>query len=102
MNRRGGSMVVCSLFFSMFIVGCQGQKAADQTQGSPDATADSPRSAPESAKSAIKKALEPKPLVVPADSVIQVVLDQTISSKTASSGDNFSATVESPVEVEGK
>lgn len=100
--RRGGSMVVCSLFLSMFILGCQGQKAADQTQGSPDATADSAPSAAESAKSAIKKALEPKPLVVPADSVIQVVLDQTISSKTARSGDSFSATVASPVEVEGK
>lgn len=102
MIRRGGSVVLCSLFFGMFIVGCQGQKAADQTQGTPDGTAGSAPSAAESAKNAVRRALEPKPLVVPADTVIRVVLDQTISSKTARSGDNFSGTVESPVEVEGK
>jgi hypothetical protein len=56
----------------------------------------------ESAKNAVKKAIEPKPLVVPADTVIAVVLDQTISSKTSKPGDRFTATVESPVEVEGK
>jgi hypothetical protein len=56
----------------------------------------------DAAKSAVKKALEPKPLVVPADTVIAVVLDQTISSKTSNSGDRFTATVESPIEVEGK
>ena len=102
MIRRGGSVVLCSLFFGMFSVGCQGQKAADQTQGSPDGTANSAPSAAESAKNAVKRALEPKPLVVPADTAIRVVLDQTISSKTARSGDSFSATVESPVETEGK
>jgi hypothetical protein len=103
MIRRGGSLVVCSLFLSMFIVGCLGQKAADQqTQNSADTTAGSAPSAAESAKNAVKRALEPKPLIVPADAVIQVVLDQAVSSKTARSGDNFSATVEAPVEVEGK
>src|SRR5207253_3676628 len=103
MIRRSGSLVVCSLFLSMFIVGCQSQKAADQqTQGSGNATAGSAPSAAESAKNAVKRALEPKPLVVPADTVIAVVLDQTISSKTAHSGDKFSATIESPVDIEGK
>jgi hypothetical protein len=56
----------------------------------------------ESAKTAIKKAIEPKPLVVPADTVLAVVLDQTISSKTTSSGEKFSATVQTPVEIGGK
>jgi hypothetical protein len=56
----------------------------------------------ESANTAVKKVLEPKPLVVPADTPIEVVLDETISSKTARAGDKFTATVESPVEVEGK
>ena len=103
MIRRVGSLVVCFLFFSMFSVGCQGQRAADQqTQDNSDAAAGSAPSGAESVKSAVKRALEPKPLVVPADTVIQVVLDQSISSKTARSGDNFSATVESPVEVAGK
>jgi hypothetical protein len=102
MIRRCASIVVCSLFLSLVIAGCQSQKPADQqAQGGSDATASSP-SAAESAKNAVKKALEPKPVVVPADTVISVVLDQTISSKTARPGDKFSATIESPVEIEGK
>ena len=101
MIRRCGSIAVCSLFFGLFLAGCQGQKTADQQAGGPDATASSP-SAAESAKTAVKRALEPKPLVVPADTVISVVLDQTISSKTAHAGDKFSATIESPVDIAGK
>src|SRR5215471_2535361 len=100
---RRTSLVSCSLFLGLVIAGCQGQKSADQqAQGGSDATASSFSSAAESVKDVIKKALESKPLVVPADTVISVVLDQTISSKTANSGDKFSATIESPVEVEGK
>src|SRR4029077_3891407 len=77
------------------------QKPADQSQSSsPDASATP--SVTEAARSAVKKAIEPKPLVIPADTVIAVVLDQTVSSKTSKSGDRFTATVESPVEVEGK
>jgi hypothetical protein len=74
-------------------IGCQ--KPADQPAGA-DAN-----SSP-SVVDAVKKVIEPKPLVVPADTMIAVVLDQTLSSKTSKSGDRFTATVESPVEVEGK
>jgi hypothetical protein len=56
----------------------------------------------DTAKDAVKRAIEPKPLVVPADTVIAVVLDQTVSSKTSRPGDRFTATVESPIETEGK
>jgi hypothetical protein len=103
MIRRSASIVVCSLSLGLLIAGCQGQKTADQqASGGPDASATSSPSAAESAKSAVKRALEPKPLVVPADTVISVVLDQTISSKTAHPGDKFSATIEAPVEIDGK
>lgn len=97
MIRRCTSILVCSLFLGALIAGCQGQKTADQ-QASGDTNANSSPSMAES----VKKALEPKPLEVPADTVIAVVLDQTISSKVNHSGDKFSATVESPVEVEGR
>ncbi|HYL83061.1 MAG TPA: hypothetical protein VE263_02410 [Candidatus Angelobacter sp.] len=97
MIRRISSIVVCSLFLGFLPAGCQ--KPADQQAG---ADANSSPSMTESAKTAVKKVLEPKPIVVPADTVIAVVLDQTISSKTAKSGDRFSATVETPVEIEGK
>jgi hypothetical protein len=102
MIRRFASLVVCSLFLGLFIAGCLGRKSADQQAGGPDAAANSSPSAAESAKNVVKRALEPKPLFVPADTVISVVLDQTISSKTAHSGDKFSATIESPVDIGGK
>jgi hypothetical protein len=97
MNRRFISVSVCFLGIGLLFTGCQ--KSADQQSG-PDANS-SPSMA-DAAKSAVKKAIEPKPLVVPADTVIAVVLDQTISSKTSNSGDRFSATVETPIEVDGK
>src|SRR6266849_9200032 len=97
MNRCLATISLSALTVGMLVAGCQ--KAADQ-QSSPDAN--SSPSVAETANNAVKKALEPKPLVVPAETVIAVVLDQTISSKTSKPGDRFSATVESPVEVDGK
>src|SRR5260370_20021125 len=97
MNRFLATISLSTLSVGMLVAGCQ--NAADK-QSSPDANS-SPSMA-ESAKTAVQRAIEPKPLVVPADTVIAVVLDQTISSKTSKPGDRFSATVESPVEVDGK
>jgi hypothetical protein len=97
MNRRFAAVSLCAFSIGLLAVGCQ--KSADQ-QSSPDANA-SPSMA-EAAKTAVKKAIEPKPLVVPAETTIAVVLDQTISSKTSKPGDKFTATVEAPVEVAGK
>lgn len=97
MNRCLAIVSLCAISIGALLAGCQ--KPADQ-QSTSDANSSS--SMAESAKTAVKKALEPKPLVVPADTVIAVVLDQSISSKTSKSGDKFTATVESPVEIEGK
>jgi len=97
MIRRFVPLFSCAVYAFTLIAGCQ--KPADQQNA---ADANSSPSMTESAKSAVKRALEPKPLVIPADSVLTVVLDQTLSSKTSKSGDKFSATVESPIEVEGK
>jgi hypothetical protein len=44
----------------------------------------------------------PRPIVVPADTPITVVLSSTISSKVARPGDEFEATVSEPVVVEGR
>src|SRR3981189_1334678 len=97
MNRFLATISLSTLSVGMLVAGCQ--NAADK-QSSPDANS-SPSMA-ESAKTAVQRAIEPKPLVVPAETVIAVVLDQTISSKTSKPGDRFTATVESPVEIEGK
>ena len=101
MNRGLASLLSAVFCGGLLIAGCQ--KAADQPAGT-DANA-TPNAAPsttESAREAVKKVIEPRPLVIPADTPIEVVLDQTISSKTAHAGDKFTATVESPVEIEGR
>src|SRR2546422_6444208 len=97
MNRCLATISLSAFSIGVLVVGCQ--KPADQ-QSSPDANA-APSMA-DAAKTAVKKVIEPKPLVIPADTVIGVVLDQTISSKTSKAGDKFTATVESPIEIEGK
>jgi hypothetical protein len=100
MNRRFVAISLSAFFLGVLVAGCQ--KAADQQQAGPGPDANSSPSMTDAAKDAVKKAIEPKPLVVPADTVIAVVLDETLSSKTSRSGDRFTATVEAPVEVEGK
>jgi len=50
----------------------------------------------------MKEAIAPKPIVVPAGTPIEVTLDQSLSSKTATSGQAYLATVEAPVEIDGK
>ena len=97
MNRRLALLSLSAFSLGALVAGCQ--KSADQPS-TPDANA-SP-SVTDAAKDAVKKVIEPKPLVIPADTVIPVVLDQTISSKTSKPGDKFTATVESPVEIDGK
>jgi hypothetical protein len=44
----------------------------------------------------------PPPLVVPAETVISVNLDQAVGSKISTPGQAFSATVASPVSVDGR
>jgi hypothetical protein len=94
-----GLLTAGCLFLSL--AGCQ--KSADQ-----QSPADAASSGPEATKSEAakseprRKVEEARPIVVPADTEVTVVLDQTLSSKTATSGQTFSATVEAPIEVEGK
>ena len=101
MNRRlmFGVLATGCLFLSL--AGCQ--KSADQ-QATTD-TAASPGSEPvksEAAKSEPKRVVEVRPLIVPAGTEITVVLDQTLGSKTSTSGQTFTATMEAPVEIDGK
>ena len=110
MNRRLSSASVYAFCFALALAGCQ--KSADQAATSSSATdasapdaADSSSSSSEAAKSAAKKPeppAPPKPIVVPADTVLAVVLDQAVGSKISTPGQAFSATVQSPVEVDGR
>src|SRR5260370_33794659 len=100
MNRCLAKISLSAFSIAALVAGCQ--KPADQ-QSSPDANANANNAAPsmaDAAKTAVQKAIEPKPLVIPADTVASDVLDQTISSKPTRAGDKVTATVEAPIEIE--
>src|ERR1700730_6942481 len=111
MNRRLSSASVYAFCFALALAGCQ--KSADQAASStsatdssaPGAADSSASSSSQAAKSAAKKPEPPpppKPIVVPADTVISVVLDQAVGSKISTPGQAFSATVQTPVEADGR
>ena len=107
MSRPHSLVTLIALALLLAVSGCQ--KPADQS-ATPDSSANSPNGSPanstsdsaSTAKSASRKPPAPKPLVVPADTPITVVLDEPIGSKTSSTGQNFSATVSSPIEADGR
>jgi len=107
LSRMNSSVVVPSLALLLLVSGCQ--KSTDQSATPDSASSSSPSGAPgapnnrsSSDKSSIREAFTPKPLVVPAETTITVVLDEPLSSKTSETGQNFSATVSSPIEIDGK
>ncbi len=101
MIRRLSTVWICATL-ALALTGCS--KSADQAANgdSADSSSSSSGGSAGKTKSAMKEKEAPKSVVVPADTVIPVVLDQTLSSKTATSGQSFLATVETPVEVNGK
>ncbi|HKW56571.1 MAG TPA: hypothetical protein VJN42_04370 [Candidatus Acidoferrum sp.] len=102
MNRLLVTASLGAFFLAAMFVGCS--KPANQTTSTDTVPAPgSPGSPAASSSSASKKeaASRPRPIVIPADTEISVVLDENLGSKTSSTGQTFSATVESPVEVEG-
>jgi hypothetical protein len=100
--RRFSTFSLGAITLAMALTGCS--KSADQTANNSDSATDTnaSNSSSKSKSSSIKDVFTPKPLVVPADTAIEVVLDESLSSKTATPGQSFQATVETPVEIDGK
>jgi hypothetical protein len=99
--RRFSYLSLGAITLALVLTGCS--KSADQAANSSDSSTDSSSSGkPKSAVSAIRDAIAPKPIVVPEGTELEVVLDESLSSKTATAGQSFDATVESPVEIDGK
>jgi len=80
--------------------------APNQTsqQGASDQqTAQAPTPAPQPVASQPTPPPEPpKPVVIPAGTILDVVLDQALGSKSSQTGDKFSATLANPVSIAGK
>lgn len=96
-----------SLYLSLVGLGCNSKPADSTASNSSDSTASTApdsnmaNSGSGSAMSSMK-AEAPKPLVVPAGTVLTVRLGQAVGSKISSPGATFTASVASPVAVEGK
>jgi hypothetical protein len=99
MNRRPLNLLLPALLSGILLAGCQ--KSADQpaTSSTPGSSTDATQSAQAPPAPVVPPA--PPPIVVPARTAIPVVLDQSISSKTAAAGQSFSATLQAPIAVDG-
>src|SRR5262244_3963378 len=85
-----------ALGFLLLLAGCQ--KSVDQQQTA--AGAGPTPTANQSGKEATPTA--PEPVVIPAGTLISVVLDQAVGSKISQPGEQFSATVNHAIEAEGR
>jgi hypothetical protein len=94
MSRSQTVGLLSLLSFAFVLAGCA--KSSNQS-------ATTSPSSPSSSSSASKEAApRPRPIVVPADTPISVVLDETVGSKISTTGQTFTATVEVPVEENGR
>jgi hypothetical protein len=103
MNRRFIPASLSALCLLLALTGCQ--KNADQQQAAaadPNSSSATPDSGASSSKPEREAPPRPRPIVVPADTVIAVVLDELVGSKISTPGQNFSATVRDAVEVDGR
>lgn len=95
MHRRFSVLGILTCSLALVLTGCQ--KSADETANS-DNSAESAASG-SSSKAASSAA---KTIAIPAETPITIVLDETLGSKTSSTGQNFSASLHTPVEINGR
>src|SRR6267143_4816876 len=103
MNRLFVTASLSALCLLLALAGCQ--KNADQQQAAatdPNSSSSTPDPGASSSKPAREAPPRPRPIVVPAEKVISVVLDEPVGSKISTPGQNFSASVREPVEVDGR
>jgi hypothetical protein len=100
MNRPLVAGPLFVLSFAFALAGCT--KSANQTANSDEASSPTGSSPSGSASPKKEAAPRPRPIVVPADTAISVVLDEPVGSKSSTTGQTFSATVEVPVEIDGR
>jgi hypothetical protein len=94
-------LYVVALFALSFVLGCS------SNPGTPASSTENPNAASGSAGSgggtkAAKKEPAKQPITIPEGTQITVRLGETLSSKSSTAGQEFSATVAEPVVVDGK
>jgi hypothetical protein len=99
-------LYVVALLALCFVMGCASKPATPASSTENPNAGDNAASGAAGSKSATGKPVASKPvaqtITIPAGTVITVRLGETLSSKSSSSGQGFSATVAEPVVVDGK
>jgi len=102
MTRSLSSFAISFINLSFILAGCQ-KPADQQTTSSGNNAAQAPTQTQSAANQPVNAPVQaPAPIVVPQGTAIEVVLDQSLSSKTSTEGESFSATVVDPVVVDGQ
>jgi hypothetical protein len=99
------SLSLSSLLFiclCFVLSGCQKSNQPATSSSNTAPAANDAQNAANQPANATAQAPAPQPIVVPQGTAIEVVLDQSLSSKTSSVGQSFSATVVDPVVVDGR
>lgn len=86
------------LYLAVALLACSKPPTSSDTSQSNEAGT----AAPGAAKAPAAKAEAPKPVVIPAGTVLTVRLGEALGSKISQAGQSFTATLASPVEVDGK
>jgi len=100
---RRVSVFVLGLLLVALLAGCGSKPPAEEAGASP-APGEQASSTPGSAakQPGLIDRMMAKKIVVPEGTVLHVRLDQALSSKTNNAGDEFTATVDQPVMIDGK
>jgi hypothetical protein len=96
MNNRWATLGLAAMLG--LAVGCN----KSDTSTNPSTDSSQPGASTQSAAEAKPAPEPPRPIVVPAETPITVVLSSTLSSRVAKPGDEFEATVSEPVVVGGR
>src|SRR5579871_3881771 len=85
----------------LLIASCSKPQPATESQG-PSTSSQPANTAAQTAPKPERRAVQAKPIVIPAGTALTVRLDQAVGSKISHNGDSFSATVQDPVVVNGR
>jgi hypothetical protein len=103
MRTRLAALTLC-LYLSFVVLGCSSKTSEPSSSNAPAESTAPAGGAEKSSGGAMSKpkAEAPTPVVVPAGTVLTVRLANAVGSKISTAGQTFTATVATPVEVDGK
>lgn len=92
---KRNSLFACLLSLCLWLAGCSGDKP-------PATSSDSEETSQSDSEKAASRAAAPKPIVIPAGTILTTRLQDTVGTKVSKTGDRFEATVSKAVVVDGK